>query len=607
MSRHASFEKLSLDAPGEFSILDKIILTNQTSEPPKDSASRTRVGYGSILKDPSAVSERALLQQSFSKHEQYALIAKLGMRLLDWNEPSSSAALSKSVATVPAGYTYFGQLIAHDISFTAETIPTLSESTGGDEGNLRRSTLTLETLYGGGPKSFPVGYQTSLEMAPKGGVSPRVKFRLGQIRKDGIAQGRDLPRLTTQHLAQFDGECPVIEPAATDVLIADGRNDDHAIISQLAALFMELHNRIADKLQDSLQIKAGSNAIERHRIFERAQHATIYLYQLLIWNDYLRRLLDPDVFARYAPPNLDSSAGLPSVIASAPTIGNHIPGVVPVEFSHAVFRFGHSMVRRNYVFGKDNKTFDLDRVLERSSGTRPDLMPFDETWLVNWRAFFGATDAEASILSRPIGPRITSIGPKAVFVDSSSITDPYITIEVSKWGIKHISQGLAVHDLVRSYSHKVATVSDLIKLMESDEKLSDIIQKYDILSNKDEREKLVSDWMDMKAPLKGMIIKDVDFEEKEKEFIARNPPLYIFSLLEAEHVHGGCRLGPLASFIVAETIAARTKAKKRTGPTKIQPVVEELVKDKQAVEDLNSVFKSHVPKTLLSLAESLEE
>lgn len=536
---------------------------------------------------------------------RYQTIANLGMRLVNWHEPSSSApATPKPIETMPAGYTYFGQLMAHDLSFNTELIPHLGPESASGDGNLRRPLLALETLYGGGPKAFPIGYRTSSNRLKEGVASPRLRFRIGKIPSaPRLLPAHDLPRLAREELDHVDGACPASRHWATDVLIADGRNDDHTIISQLAALFMSCHNRAVDVLE-STDPEKKSDRFNHVRLFERARQATVYLYRLIIWNDYLRRLLDPAVFDRYVPAGI-SDAELPPFIKAQQVIGIHGGFSVSVEFSHAVFRFGHSMLRRDYPFGPKEERFDIDEVLKRSSTSRPELMPVDERWIVDWPSFFGAQDAGQPVLSRPIGPRITAIGPAAVFVlNDEGEHEREIPIEVEKWGNKRPAYGLAIHDLIRSMDGPVASVTDLIAFMQTDERLKAMVEASPLLKDRALRSDVIQRWLEKDSPFPG--IKDVAFSDDEIGFLATTPPLYLFVLIEAEHLHEGRRLGPLGSFIVAETIAACCGGLHMIkGLEGTQTMGENPSSTFSVISDLKKVWRTGIPRTMGELVTML--
>ncbi len=197
---------------------------------------------------------------------------------------------------IPALYTYFGQFIDHDITFDPVSVLTKAQDPDGLV-DFRSPALDLDNIYGRGPDDQPYMYDG-------------LKFRLGEtLTGQGVPDAHDLPR--------FAGRA----------LIGDPRNDENSIVSQLQGLFHRFHNRLADNNQ-------GYD-------FETLQQRVRFHYQYVILNDFLPRIVSADV--------LDSLR-----------TGGHFDHAklkffhwknrpfMPVEFSVAAYRLGHSMVRPEY-------------------------------------------------------------------------------------------------------------------------------------------------------------------------------------------------------------------------------------------------------------------
>ncbi|MEV6622426.1 hypothetical protein AB0M83_09575 [Amycolatopsis sp. NPDC051106] len=118
-------------------------------------------------------------------------------------------------ATGSAGWPFFGQLIAHDI--TADRSSITSGLRPGALRNAREPKLDLEMLYSDGPVGSPFLYDSG----------DPAKFLLGR------PDGGDVPR-NRQGVA----------------LIGDPRNDSHLFALTLHAAMLRAHNRIVDLLRD---------------------------------------------------------------------------------------------------------------------------------------------------------------------------------------------------------------------------------------------------------------------------------------------------------------------------------------------------------------------
>lgn len=201
---------------------------------------------------------------------------------------------------IPALYTYLGQFVDHDITFD----PASSLQKQNDPNALidfRTPAFDLDNVYGRGPDDQPYIYD--------GGKS----FLLGDpISGGGDPNAKDLPRNNAN---------------PRRALIGDPRNDENTIISQLQGLFLRFHNRtVADN--------AGLS-------FSEVQERVRFHYQYVVVNDFLPRIVHS------------------SVIQALKTDGHYDPDklrffrwrnepFMPVEFSVAAYRLGHSMVRPGY-------------------------------------------------------------------------------------------------------------------------------------------------------------------------------------------------------------------------------------------------------------------
>jgi hypothetical protein len=254
---------------------------------------------------------------------------------------------------IPALFTYLGQFVDHDLTFD----PASSLQQQNDPDGLvdyRTPKFDLDNVYGRGPDDQPYLYDFS-----KG--SDKAKFLMGTRLKGAPAikpPAQDLARSNTQ-------------PARA--IIGDPRNDENALVSQLQGLFLRFHNRLIDDL--------GMN-------FKDAQHSLRFHYQWMLINDFLPRLINKktveDVF-----PHLASGK---SIADDPPVLKFYHPkneAFMPLEFSVAAYRFGHSMVRPGYRLN-DGKTllpiFGQDGPPTRPLSLRGFMAP-DPNWALDWARF----------------------------------------------------------------------------------------------------------------------------------------------------------------------------------------------------------------------------
>src|SRR3954451_7655588 len=227
------------------------------------------------------------------------LLTGLAESMVEKRGPLSDVSLSDDGLDnpeLPAGYTYLGQFIDHDM--TRDTTP-LTDQQADPRGvkNFDTPFFDLGSVYGRGPDLDPALYD------PSG----RGKLLLQD--RDGVL---DVPRT-----------------GSGTALIGDPRNDENLIILQLQIAFIRLHNEF----------------LARTGTFEAARQLTRWHFQWVIVHDFLARVVGKDVVDGLL---VKSPAGRISVRSSFYKPGNPLRPMMPVEYSVAAYRFGHSMIRAEY-------------------------------------------------------------------------------------------------------------------------------------------------------------------------------------------------------------------------------------------------------------------
>jgi hypothetical protein len=194
-------------------------------------------------------------------------------------------------ASVEAGWPFFGQFIAHDI--TADRSPLGHRADPNQIRNFRTPRANLEGVYGAGPVGSPYLYDSS----------DPAKLLLGP-------DGHDVPR-NQQAIA----------------LVGDPRNDVHLFMNQLQVGFIKLHNHLVDRMRE--------DGVQEDDLFEEARRSATWHYQWVILREFLPTLIGPEFTDRL----LDVGVDL------------YRPGddpYIPFEFADAAFRYGHSQIRQRY-------------------------------------------------------------------------------------------------------------------------------------------------------------------------------------------------------------------------------------------------------------------
>ncbi|MDZ5619410.1 heme peroxidase family protein [Nocardioides sp. HM23] len=271
---------------------------------------------------------------------------------------------------IPAGYTYLGQFVDHDLTFDATTVALGENITPADLLQGRSPTLDLDSLYGFGPDD---------EVSQKFYADDRTHLEVGTTTRIGnlvAREGFDVPRVGTG-----------TRPRRAN--IPDPRNDENLAVAQHHAAFIRFHNRVVDKLPASVP------AADR---FQRARRVVVLHYQWMLKTDYLPRIVDPaivtDVFTngrRVFEVGADPFA--------MPTM--------PVEFSVGAFRLGHSMIRESYdwnaEFPDGAGSLFLLFDFSRTSGTLGGFPTLPSNWIADWRRLYRFSQIDRPDLDPPAG------------------------------------------------------------------------------------------------------------------------------------------------------------------------------------------------------------
>lgn len=414
---------------------------------------------------------------------------------------------------LPSAYTYFLQMVAHDLVHSAISTSLGDGQTAGLS-NVRDAPLRLETVYGGGPTECPHAYEASR-------VAFRDKLRLGPSRIDQndhahTGPRKDIARGTTSTAAELAQKA-----GYSEALIADPRNDSHAIISQMLVLFHELHNRIVEGLAQGGHLLPTTNPYaDAQRLFTAARIACVLIYRNLIRQDLLPRILHKDVLAAYRT----GKEPFPSLVGGE--------WRAPLEFTSGFFRFGHSMIRPAYRFTDVPATFGIEQILERTSDKSPSDVPLEKIWLVNWDLFL-SDDPAAGNVSIRIGPwSQVGIGEEVPGEGDLIARDLLSSIAIRPWSIGHLI------DQLRDSHGELLDKSELLKGRPGSRPWAAPIARW-----------LTEQSDNSFSPLNKL-------SRDEIKTLADDPPIPLFVRFEAGLDSGnrGEHLGILGSIVVADVI-----------------------------------------------------
>jgi hypothetical protein len=369
---------------------------------------------------------------------------------------------------VESGYTYFGQLLAHDLTKDVSSVDEAWKKKPEDLPNLRTPRLDLDSLYGGGPEGSPELYEDD-----------QLRLKVGSA---------EASRNSFDICINVQGER----------VLADDRNAENLILRQMTAVFTRLHNFAVEQFR--------SDIADEKALFERARSQTQWQFQWLVCRDYLPTLLDPNVYREV-------------FVNGRSTIGWETFSI-PIEFSAAAMRFGHAMVRPNYLF-----SFGQEMHLPQMFGRTSMGDPLDEKLEINWGFFFQGAGPASALTARPIDTRLAHFFQQLPpdLIGAIPISCPHARIA------KDPPQ-LAVRTLLRGAGLRLASGQTAARA----------------LGERPLSEAELSHSADGEQTEQGRILRDGS--------LTHETPLWYYVLKESEVRHNGNRVGPVGSRLIAETI-----------------------------------------------------
>jgi hypothetical protein len=394
---------------------------------------------------------------------------------------------------VPAGYTYLGQFIDHDLTSDKTNVTLGVNVSPADLLQGRSPSLDLDSLYGAGP-----GDPGSERFyAPDGR-----KLKLGKTDAVGTGrlaakQGFDLPRSATEKHA----------------IVPDARNDENLAVAQTHLAFMRFHNRVVDEL-------ASVPAAKR---FARARRVVVKHYQWMIRHDYLPRICEASVVD-----DVFTNGRKVFEVGASPT---DVP-TMPIEFSVAAFRLGHSMIRRAYdwnvEFDDGNGTLDLLFSFSGTSGFLGSGSRLPSNWIADWRRMYPFKQPELKV---PAAKFNHAMRIDTLLVNPLSALPPG-SLGTTTPPADAIVANLAFRNLVRAKMVKLATGQDMVARLKSRGVAVTALTKAQIREGSNG------------ASLAGL-------SAEQRTAFLEQTPLWFYVLREAELNDG--RLTGVGARIVAET------------------------------------------------------
>ena len=391
-----------------------------------------------------------------------------------------------------AGVTFFGQFLDHDITLDPRSL-LLERSNPRKTTNFRTAAFDLDSMYGDGPQGSPELYDVSsgeIKMKVEAIPGSELVSRKGAIRFD-------LPR----------------DPNNTAIL-GDSRNDEHVILAQLHTAFLRFHNAVVDHLRKD----PASATQSAEQIFKLAQRQVRWHYQWIILHEFL--------------PLTIGQARVNDILRRGPRFYRVDEGddgrrarrskdpLLPIEFSVAAYRFGHSQIRPSYRLnfgptgGSPFPAFLFDDTQDPNNPDPDDMRGGTRAprRFVDWQTFF-KFDATNFRPNKQIDSKLSSV---VMLLSGSRGLAPGLPSD----GV----QSLPSRNLMRHVNFGIPSGQAIARRM----------------------------GVPALTPVQLDMLKPFDME--------KSTPLWLYILKEAEVMEKGLRLGPVGGRIVGEVFIGLLKA-----------------------------------------------
>jgi hypothetical protein len=400
---------------------------------------------------------------------------------------------------IPAGFTYLGQFVDHDLTFDKTTVMLGERISPIDLLQGRSPSLDLDSLYGAGP----------LDPASKKFYKPdglRLKTGKTVAAGDPAMNGFDLPR--------GEGNS---NKAKRKAVIPDFRNDENLAVAQTHNAFIRFHNRIVATLP---------SAVPPAQRFETARELAVKHYQWMIRTDYLPRICAQGVLT-----DVFNNGRKAFEVGADPT---EVP-TMPIEFSVAAFRLGHAMVRRAYNwnirFDDGAGTLDWLFIFSATGGDLGGELKLASNWIADFRRLYDFKEANRNDLAVPAGKFN-----RAMRIDTT-LVNPLKNLPKGTFGGPQVPfddprANLAFRNLTRAKMVRLATGQQMARFLKNKGVNVTALTKKELRDGKGGAE------LD-------------NLTQAQRQAALKDTPLWFYILREAELNNG--RLKGVGGRIVAET------------------------------------------------------
>ena len=503
-----------------------------------------------------------------------ALGAIIGPQLGAGASPFVDDNKSVDPAQQPAGYTFFGQFIDHDVTRTQTALSALNELNRRAQGDAAvRAKLAAAGIT-----------PDQLKQAIANAATPTSALSVNSGKLDldsvyGIADFAALTGITAPWFEQSNGaytgrfaqrhiRAPASLAAAIDGFdyqrtpegtaeVPDPRNSENKLISQIQNLFGLAHN---DCMDHAFGTVSAPRQQQIGAAFDACHKKVLWTYETIVATDFLPRFSAEAVLNRVAPGALHAyqrgtspTSQLPRwdgvrtfLYSCKPGLGEDAAIHIPHEFTVAAFRLGHTLVRDSYVLhdpvvdANGNLLTGQPRPIFASAndpetiglvGDNP-VQPGD---VIDWSRFYDVYGVDQKDESAQPGRPVDTLISDKLFSLPIAAIPPGPDANGKDTSTE---RNLPRRNLMRA-SEPTALITGSVGLATGEE-----MEAY--------AQQRIPGLHDSTKEVRKVLADRLQSAGFDPNLLARRTPLWLFILAEAESTQASQRLGELGSHIIDE-------------------------------------------------------